>query len=266
MNNYLEKIFDLLRKRPGLSAVQLSDLLDIDLEVVENTLVMALRDQRLSFVETPGGNGLTLKKYSLPIKTLGWDAPPANTQTQIDVPVKRREATGAAIVASTTPVDSRSKVQMAIDHLEKHGPSTRDTLKVAMGLTQRYAVPQLLKSAIKSGKIVFNDDIYSIGIKESAPTAPRRQSAAATASKPDKTLVASHTEATPSASDDDALTIGLLRGRLRPNEFIGYLKGRALELLLDADRSGRADDYKRAGHYTALIVAECATAPANNSI
>jgi Mn-dependent DtxR family transcriptional regulator len=47
MENYSQKILDLLTQRPALRPVQIADLLDIDIDVVENTLLVLAKDGKV---------------------------------------------------------------------------------------------------------------------------------------------------------------------------------------------------------------------------
>jgi len=274
MHKYLEKIIDLLRKRPGLSAVQLSDLLDIDLDIIENIITMALRAEQLEFSEAPGGNGLTLKKYSVPGKSIDWEAPAnVTSQPQIEVVVERKPAPEAASLASNpSPAepDTRSKAEKAIAHLKEHGPTDRSTLMTVMGLDRKYAIEQYLRPHVKNGKVIRIDDVYCIPDRsvpapeatkpEHHPACDRKFPSLCNACNAEAKVESDLVHTQPHHVSGGIELVDILRAKLTPEELRGFFKGNAIKHLLDAEDGG-AGDYKQASVYAAWL-AEATTQPA----
>ena len=255
MNHHLERIIHQLKSRPGLSAIQLSDLLDIDPEVVKNILIVAAQAGQVEFVESPGGNGLVVRKYSLPSKTQQ-AAAQATAQPEIDVEVTRKtpaeRAPAAATAAEPQPVDKRSKATIAIEYLVENGPTNREALMQAMGLKQKYAVTSFLKPHLQSGKVVCVDGIYCV---------PDQPGATAKAAAPAKSVasVADPVKSPAHYTSGGIELVDILRAKLTPEELRGFFKGNVIKYLLRAEHKGGAEDYQKGCVYANWLAAATTT-------
>jgi hypothetical protein len=151
-----DEIIALLTRRPDLRVNQISDALDIDLEEISIDVV-AMLDSRL-LVATPhaGVQGTTML-YRVNPNSLAWQAPNITDDAR----------------AKKAP----SKFDLAVAYLKEHGSASASELGQAIGIdTKKYSPSQYLAIAIKSGSIVRDGNLYTLGgmserpIKTATPT------------------------------------------------------------------------------------------------
>lgn len=295
MSNYKNQVLELVKQRPGVRVFQISDLLDLDVDIVEGILAQAVREEVIHVDVVPGPNRLPTKTYSFagvtsreqvkpkidiviePESYLATHtAPVAETApaaplappAQAAPPRTAMEAIATAAVSTTIRVEGFSKAALALDHLKKNGATDRATLVEVMGLVKKYQVEQYLKSYLKSGRIVRIDEIYCIPDR----TEPSQAATAIVVDKP-AAMAPVPTDSAPVVAVADPVhspshytsggieVIDVLRAKLTPEEFRGFLKGNVIKYMLRAEHKGGAKDYKKGCKY-ATWLAEQATAQA----
>jgi len=157
MENYSQKILDLLTQRPALRPVQIADLLDIDIDVVENTLLVLAKDGKV--VGQPGiaPNKLPMTTYSLPPGALNWSAPTQMTRAPVAAPV--------TATVTTSEEKTLSKTQKGMEFLRNaSGKVFVKDLCEAMGLEYpKYSPRQYFSNQIRLGEVVCDGKWYVIG-------------------------------------------------------------------------------------------------------
>ena len=239
MSNYSEAVLQLIQKTPGLRAAQISDRLDIDLEIVQNIISKAVSDNQIEAQEVIGPNTLPTNTYSwIGVLPLGWAAPLAG-------------AAGAAAAVNTDAVTSqpqgateprRSKAAVAIEYLAERGPTTRKDLAKVMGLPNASQVMQYMRPHLQSGKVACIDGIYCVADNPGA---------AFTGTSATTTVANDQAESvkTPPRFSGGIELVDILRARLTPDELRGYFKGNVIRCLLDAEHGGSAQDYRMGSVY-----------------
>jgi hypothetical protein len=287
MSNYKTKVLELVKQRPGVRSVQISDLVDLDMDIVESILAQAVREEVIQADEVVGANGLLTKTYSLAgvaLQGLNKQEVTITVKTEVQphvhtapvaaAPMAPTETKAAPVTtASTTPTETqappvagRSKATIAMDYLVLNGPTDRSTLMTVMGLSKKFAIEQYLKPHVKSGKVVRIDDVYCIP----DPLAPPPAAAAIATDKLAATAPADNAAPVPAAdpvhspahyTSGGVEVIDILRAKLTPEEFRGFLKGNVIKYMLRAEHKGGAQDYKKGCVY-ATWLAESVTAQA----
>ncbi len=256
MSNYTDKVLELVQQRPGLRSVQISDLLDVDLDIVENVLTLAVRDGKIAADEVKGANGLPTKIYNwVGIAPLGWVAP--KSADAAPAGIADTAAVSAQSEATAPEPVAASKASIAFDHLVKHGPTDGATLKVVMGLNPKYAVSQFLKPALKSGKIVRIGGVYCVPdrLQVAPPVAPVTHHPACDRQYPS---LCHACDPAPKASSDPVIVptghpasglevVDMLRAQLSADEFRGFLKGNVIKCTL------AGADYQLGSIYASLL-------------
>jgi hypothetical protein len=157
MENYSQKILDLLTQRPALRPVQIADLLDIDIDVVENTLLVLAKDGKV--IGQPGiaPNKLPMTTYSLPPGALNWSAPTQMTRAPVAAPV--------TATVTTSEEKTLSKTQKGMEFLRNaSGKVFVKDLCEAMGLEYpKYSPRQYFSNQIRLGEVVCDGKWYVIG-------------------------------------------------------------------------------------------------------
>jgi hypothetical protein len=170
MENYSQKILDLLTQRPALRPVQIADLLDIDIDVVENTLLVLAKDGKV--IGQPGiaPNKLPMTTYSLPPGALNWSAPTQMTRAPVAVPV--------TATVTTSEEKTLSKTQKGIEFLRNaSGKVFVKDLCEAMGLEYpKYSPRQYFSNQIRLGEVVCDGKWYVIGTPGERTTPLKKQS------------------------------------------------------------------------------------------
>lgn len=264
MSNYTETILQLIQKNSGLRATQISDRLDIDLEIVENTIAKAVRDNQIEATETTGPNKLPANTYRwIGVAPLNWAAPLASASNTAADTGGAASAAPEAAAAAAEP--RRSKAAIGLEYLTERGPTTRKDLAKVMGLPNQSQVASYLRPHLQSGKVACIDGIYCI---PDAPTVVTSD-----ASKPK--LAQAPAGANISEVSIKVVPVGIpapftvtgidlndiLRAKMSPEELRGYFKGNAIRCLLEAEKSGGAEDY-RMGCVYANLLAEATVAHA----
>ena len=289
MSNYKNQVLELVKQRPGVRVFQISDLLDLDVDIVEGILGQAVREEVINVDVVPGPNRLPTKTYSFagaaseqqtkpkidiviePESYLAADAAPVAAAVPIAPTASAAPPTPAApggtamaaiatAAASTTiRVEGFSKAAIALDHLKKHGATDRATLVDVMGLVKKYQVEQYLKSYLKSGRLVRIDEIYCIPDRPtSSPTAAaiavvKPAAPAAPADSAPSVPVADPVHSPSHYTSGGIEVIDVLRAKLTPEEFRGFLKGNVIKYMLRAEHRGGAQDYKKGCVYATWL-------------
>lgn len=261
MSTTREDMLNLIRQRQdGLRAVQISDLLDIELPVVESLLRMALNDDQVVSSIATAPNGQEAAVYRISPTNLGWAQTPVGEKLQVRLDEPSDEAAHQGIDATQTPavlpqaaaqsaaepkLKSQTKVEEAMAYLAKNGPTEGTALRKAIGLG--YSISQLLRLAIGYGHVSRIDNVYYL----------RDQLQAVAAEKS-----AAQSGATMSATVERASVVDLLRTQLTTDEFLGFLKGSVIRHTLLASPGGASKDYEEAGVYLNLLAQHSAAAAA----
>lgn len=257
MENYSQKILDLLVQRPALRPVQIADLLDIDIDVVENTLLVLAKDGKVIGQPGVAPNKLPMTTYSLPPGVLNWSAPTQMTRAPVAAPVT---ATDPAPV-STSEEKPLSKTQKGMEFLRNaSGKVFVKDLCEAMELEYpKYSPRQYLSNQIRIGEVVCAGKWYAIGTP-SERTTPLKQKAEV-ARKPvekAKEETAAQKPVTPTPTVTPALNqaapfdvFGFLQTSLSADEWRGYMKANVIDLTLRGDYAAA---YEYAGRLAAAQV------------
>lgn len=297
MSNYKNQVLELVKQRPGVRVFQISDLLDLDVDIVEGILAQAVREELIVVEQVMGPNKRLTNAYSYA------GAMPQGLDKQevadtVKVPEEVREAPKAGPVAvipaapiatmaapttatapaapaatvepvrtaiadiAATPVTQKvriepvSKASIALDYLKKHGATDRATLVEVMGLTKKYQVEQYLKNYTSNGRLVRIEEIYCI------PDHPAAAAKAAAADSAPAVAVTVTTSSVPAAdpvhspshyTSGGIEVIDVLRAKLTPEEFRGFLKGNVIKYMLRAEHKGGAQDYKKGCVYATWL-------------
>lgn len=255
MSKIQESVVALVRKEPGLRSVQISDRLDQDIEVVEGYLIAAVRAGQLLEELTPAPNGKETKCYRPNAGYLGWVAPGtlAGKEEKEDSLLTPSQRTVPA-TSVNTPVISMNgvrpptRVTLALDHLLLHGATDEATLKNVMGLGPSQYVSQYLKAQIQSGKIIRSGDLFDVttgGLKPSVQgiKSTTRKACKTGHTTPDPVHAPAH------YTSGGIEVIDILRAKLSPDEFRGFLKGNVIKYTLRAELKNGQQDYQKAGVY-----------------
>ncbi|MFZ6687533.1 hypothetical protein ACO0K0_07285 [Undibacterium sp. SXout11W] len=246
MKTNAEVILDLLKSRPDLRAVQIADLLDMDLDVAENTLVMLSKESKVVARQVIAPNKMPSTAYSLPATALNWTAPIAIPRTPV------------ITVATAEP--ELSKVQKAIAYLKTHGRVISKDLCFAMGVEYpKYSPTQYLATQIRQGEITKDGQWYQLGTqrpdnviektKEPATVKPAAQ-AMSTGDSPTAQPAAPAMPATQPPSTSEIVSMfDFLDLSLTTDEYRGYLKANVIERTLRGDTRGA---YEYAGRLVAI--------------
>lgn len=268
MSNYTDTILQLIQKNAGLRATQISDRLDIDLEIVENTIAKAVRDNQVEATETVGPNKLVTNTYRwIGAAPLNWTAPLVGAASAPEAPAETQAVTtgesAQPAAAAAAPEHRRSKAGVALEYLAERGPTTRKDLAKVMGLPNQSQVASYMRPHLQSGKVACIDGIYCIPdgpvVVTSDASKPARSVVAAAAAPASVTA-----ELAPAPTVKAVAGIELndiLRAKMTPEELRGYFKGNAIRCLLEAEHSGGAEDY-RMGCLYANLLAEATVAHA----
>lgn len=238
MSNHAKAILDLLKTRPDLRPVQVADLLDMDLEVAQNTLVALSKENKVITKSVIAPNKMPATAYSLPATTLNWSAPKMDTT-----------AAEPTVTAVTTTEPEQTKVQKAVACLKVHDRVAAKDLCDAMGVDHRYSPTQFLANQIKSGVIIKDGQWYRIARPQSDTQAALKTNDALTV-KPVEKAKSEATEFPPTTQNfpcafiqvqpHSAKTgvISILKENLTNDEYMGYLKGNVIERTLRGDSRG----------------------------
>ncbi|MFZ6655639.1 hypothetical protein [Undibacterium sp. TJN19] len=224
MSNYLEKILALLTKKPDLRAIQISDQLDIDPEVVENTLAQAVKDGNLIAMPVLGPNTLKVNAYRVNPSVLGW----------VTIEERGRAKTEDKEDMADGQSKKLTKTDMAIAFLTGKKWVIADELAIAMQLGHEKCSPRpYLAKALRDGTVVKNGTWYCLA-DEAGLLLPNNQESAAAieANQTDRI------DAIQAAAQEPSLNtefIDILRAKLTGDEFRGYLKGCVIEQVICAD-------------------------------
>jgi len=214
---------------------------------------------------------------------------PLLTVKQVVIPVfstAGKKATGP----SSAPGTSKHwgiHVETAIKHLQQNGPVSNDAMRRALGVT--YYPQAALKTAMQSGVLTYENNLWHL--RDSTACAPAPVSVAArrkaVIASPGVDVDAAHplippapavealmqtgalqksTIASSGPTQHDAVhtpnhytaggmeVIDILRAKLTPEEFRGFLKGNIVKYTLRAELKGGAQDYQKASVYAGWLV------------
>ncbi len=273
MSNYTDTILQLIQKNAGLRATQISDRLDIDLEIVENTIAKAVRDGQVEATETVGPNKLATNTYCwIGAAPLNWTAPLVGAASAPEAPAETQAVTtgesAQPAAAAAAPEHRRSKAGVALEYLAERGPTTRKDLAKVMGLPNQSQVASYMRPHLQSGKVACIDGIYCIPdgpvVVTGDASKPERAAVVVVAAAPAAVAaaVAAEQAKVPTVKAVAGIELNdILRAKMTPEELRGYFKGNAIRCLLEAEHSGGAEDY-RMGCLYANLLAEATVAHA----
>lgn len=72
MTNYQEQILDLIQQKPGIRTIQIVDEIDLDIDIVENLLTAAVRDNKIIMTPVIGPNQLKTNSYKINAMDAYW--------------------------------------------------------------------------------------------------------------------------------------------------------------------------------------------------
>lgn len=181
MSNRKAEIMDLIGKRPQIRLVEISDALDIEMDVVEAAIAYEVGSGAIITTPILAPNGRQQPSYRL-----------RDTVAKVELACARTfgPASSAPSPKNTTALpavrvkegDGRTKATRAIDYLRETGPVPVEFLSRAMGLGDKGNVRGYLAIAIRDKRIEFGaDKLWRLGPAE-AP-APAAQKPDATAEK-----------------------------------------------------------------------------------
>jgi hypothetical protein len=152
-----QKIYEHIAREPGIRAVRLADLLDLDLEDVNAALaaLVGIGDVVTKDGFSPAGTPCKLYTLSDKFKS--------SVQGQV--------AVAKAEVANDGDL-TLSKVDRAIAYITKHGTATSAQLHAVMGLTPEQYPSTFLSHVIASGKLKKDGKDWTMG--DGKPAAPPR--------------------------------------------------------------------------------------------
>lgn len=249
MTNNAEKIIDLLKQKPLLRAVQVADLLDMDVDVAENTLAVLTKDGTLSAQQITAPNKLVTTAYKVSVSALNWVAP---------------KAAVAQPITTVAPVEPElSRVQRGLAYLKANGRVFAKELCEAMGIEYpKYSPTQYLGNQIRQGEVIKDGKWYVLGLPAITGVAPLKSKLAITEKPTEKAqaevAAAVHEKAALDISDRPACVtpgiaaektdakievISILRSSLSPEEFRGYLKGSVIGLTLSGENFHQCHQY-----------------------
>ncbi|MGO4380349.1 hypothetical protein [Pseudoduganella sp. RAF53_2] len=253
-------ILTLLRQRPGLNAVQISDLLDIDVPVVEGQLKLAEQEKQVAANLTLGANGQMVTVYRIETSFLDWKvaAKPDSASVQPDTvetgeDKQDKETSSATTSANFVPSEGYSKelhnqhkgtarqslVDKAIAYLEKSGPTSAAVLKDALGIS--YQVSTLLRVALSAGTVKKAGGFYCLADREDELEKSNQIALAAS----------QHSD----TNNAQGGLIELLRERLSPDEFRGFLKGSVIFHTLGGHDAQNTHAFHVAGEFAKHLAA-----------
>lgn len=278
-----KKLLDYLSKQTTpRRVVQICDALDLEVDDVEALVSMLTRSGQVVKTQAEAPNRLMANAYSFnpahPANTApdtGADEPsvghttPDTSNSAPDVVVaKPAGPSRIAVIAAAAQTKGRiTKVDLALAHLREFGASDSTGMATAMNIPSCSSVPAYLKEPLKDGRIIRIENTYSLPPAESsAPTqlnAPAgtpnalvqpvvedpAQPPAPPAALP--LVDAPAQPVAPQVAPVDLDVIALLRDRLSPAEFGGYLKANVIALTLWPQNG--AADYRRAGVFVDLL-------------
>lgn len=250
MSTSREDMLALIRQRPSLRAAQISDLLDMELTIAESLLHMAVRDNQVVTEQVTAPNGLAATAYRIHPTNLGWVNPANGVAGTTAGPASPAPVSEPGDADKTPALAAQkdkpgTKVDAAIAHLAKNGPTDATALKAAIGLG--YPVSQLLQAALADGRVKRDRNVYWTPDREptnvvTAPPAPVPMA--------------------PAPLDVNGAgqgVIELLRAQLTPEEFRGFLKGSVIQHTLGGTTDRDASNYLAAGMYVKCLVEHTAT-------
>ncbi|MFZ3004187.1 MAG: DUF3310 domain-containing protein [Undibacterium umbellatum] len=246
MNKHEEEIISLVRNQPGLRAVQISDKLDIDLDIVENILVTATRHGKLLASKITAPNGLQVDAFRANPTVLGWVAaatPGDKVKDQEQSSVKPVKPEAAKPPQAKEP----TKIDKALAFLEGKKEVTGDDLCRAMGLEpSRYSPTQYISRLIQDGTVIKRGKWYCLASEAddlAAPDTTAQKAVLLTKQEHDPVYTPQHYTA------GGIEFIDILRAKLTPEELRGYFKGNVIKYVIRAELKDGPQDYQKCARY-----------------
>ncbi|MFZ6775822.1 DUF3310 domain-containing protein [Undibacterium sp. Ji83W] len=246
MSKHEEEIISLVRSQPGLRAVQISDKLDIDPDVVENILVTATRHGKLMATKVTAPNSLQVDAYRANPAVLGWVAatPPAEkAKDQEQATVKQVQDE----IVKQSQTKGPTKIDKALAFLVGKKEVTADDLCRAMGIEPaKYSPTQYLSRLIQDGTVIKRGKWYCLASEADDLAAPE--------TTPQKAVLLTKPEHDP-VNTPQHYTVGgiefidILRAKLTPEELRGYFKGNVLKYVIRAELKDGLQDYQKCARY-----------------
>lgn len=244
MSKYEQDIINLIRQQPGLRAVQISDKLDIDLDIVENTLVTATRQGNLVASKVTAPNNLETLAYRVNPSMLGW-VPAIESVSKVQKPA----AVESFPQESAKPSQAKepTKIDKALAFLEGKKQVTAEELCAAMGLApNKYTPAQYLSRLINDGTVLKRGKWYCLASEADDSTAPdttAQKAVLLTKQEHDPVNTPQHYTA------GGMEFIDILRAKLTPEELRGYFKGNVIKYVIRAELKDGLQDYQKCARY-----------------
>jgi hypothetical protein len=147
-----EKIIAMVRRSPGIKTGQVADQLDISFEEAQTALAKLVNDGLIKGALVVLSGGGKVMSYELTDKGTKLIPP----QPFAKPPV----APKPAIPDLPQPT---SKIQRAILHIEKNGPTASAALRSVMDLASDANVASYLAPAVKNGRLHLDDGLWKLG-------------------------------------------------------------------------------------------------------
>ncbi|MFZ6872844.1 DUF3310 domain-containing protein [Undibacterium sp. Di27W] len=245
MSKYEQDIINLVRQQPGLRAVQISDKLDIDLDIVENILVTATRQGNLLASKVIAPNKLEADAYKVNPSILGW-VPAVQGEK-----VKDQEQTTVKPVENVAAKPAQAKeptrIDKALAFLEGKKQVTAEDLCTAMGLEpNKYSPAQYLSRLINDGTVLKRGKWYCLASEAddlAAPDTTAQKAVLLTKQEHDPVNTPQHYTA------GGIEFIDILRAKLTPEELRGYFKGNVIKYVIRAELKDGLQDYQKCARY-----------------
>lgn len=161
-----QRILNLIALRPNIRVVEISDALDIDMELIRPMIKAEIGTGMIVVGTAVALNGLIVETF----------------RSAVQAPVVERKAAPtiakpvAAVKAAVKPVaavkPSLSKVDAAIAYLRENGPVPTEFLSRAMGLKKGEYPSQYLSAALRDGRVICENKDWSAGPIAGNPVLP----------------------------------------------------------------------------------------------
>lgn len=253
MSTYTEKILQLIQQEPGLLQVDISERLDIDARDVKDILKILVNAEHV----------YTRKKL---VGTLEFDTYHPTILSAIKISVANKAVHAATVDGEAAGV---SKAQKGLDYLAGKNGVTTDELRQAMGLASPNTPAQYLATYMKNGTVLKNGGKYCLASEAVTPAPPEQPKLRHI--RPPIPVPARPVASKPPVSGHDPVhlpqhytaggidVIEILRAKLSPEEFRGFLKGNVIKYTLRAELKNGMQDYQK-GHVYAKWLAEASSA------
>jgi len=184
-----QQILTLIAKNPGIVAIRIADVLNVELTVASEALKDLVEVDHVSRATGTAPNGLTAQVYHLTeefkltkeyralmaiIEADAAKAPPSAAPTpQAQAPASTApEDEGRQVAPAPTPAPAPaiSRMERAIAFIRSHGPVTDVQLRTEIGIRAEEYPSSILSPAVKAGHVVRIGSEWVLG--DGTPPAP----------------------------------------------------------------------------------------------